>query len=332
MAALSGLAGCERSAEPKAAAASQGKPAWTLNESTLTAPIRFSAADLDPAQGACDDFSGYANTRWLAANPIPGDKTSWGPFDVLELRSLGIQRQLAERAAIQAAPAGIDKIVADFWGSGMDEARVNAQGLSPLKDRLAAIDSLRDGAGSRRLPAQGRRATARTRCSSSSRWPDFKNSSMNIAYAMQGGLSLPDKTYYFDADKKPIREAFEKHVARVLELSGIPGDRFRGRRPGTYWRSRHDSPALRNRPKTCGGTSPFITTPRRRSAADKLTPNFPWTAVLRGTGHRRHRKCSPSAIPAFHREVDRMLADVPVAQWQSYLRYHLVDERLAVPE
>src|SRR3546814_8452798 len=50
---------------------------------------------------------------------------------------------------------------------------------------------------------------------------DFKNSAMNIAYATQGGLGLPDKTYYFDADKKPIRDAYEKHMAKVLELSGI---------------------------------------------------------------------------------------------------------------
>src|SRR3546814_9400687 len=30
-------------------------------------------------------------------------------------------------------------------------------------------------------------------------------------------------------------------------------------------------------------------------------------------------------MPAVHAEVSKMLADVPAAQWQSYLRYHLVD-------
>ena len=106
-------------------------PAWKLDENKLAAPIRFGVADLDPAKGACTDFAGYANSKWLAANPIPGDKSSWGAFDVLELRSLGIQRQLAERAAGEAAPTGIEKIVADFWASGMDEARVNARGSRP---------------------------------------------------------------------------------------------------------------------------------------------------------------------------------------------------------
>ena len=98
---LLGQAGCKRSTDAQVAAAPQAAPAWSLDESKLVAPIGFSATDLDPAKNACNDLSAYANDKWLAANPIPGDKTSWGPWDVLELRSLGIQRQLAERAAAQ---------------------------------------------------------------------------------------------------------------------------------------------------------------------------------------------------------------------------------------
>ena len=45
---------------------------------------------------------------------------------------------------------------------------------------------------------------------------------MNIAYATQGGLGLPDRGYYFDADKKDKLAAYEAHVAKVLELSGVP--------------------------------------------------------------------------------------------------------------
>ncbi len=223
---LLGPAGCNRASEPKTAAATAA-PAWKLDESKLAAPIRFGIADLDPAKGACTDFAGYANSRWLAANPIPGDKSSWGAFDVLELRSLGIQRQLAERAAGEAAPTGIEKIIADFWASGMDEARVNVEGLTPLRDRLAAIDALSDGPS---VADYLRKVAAAGENSLFAFFPlaDFKNSSMNMAYAMQGGLGLPDKTYYFDKDKKSIREAYEKHIAKVLELSGVPADEAGG--------------------------------------------------------------------------------------------------------
>ena len=31
------------------------------------------------------------------------------------------------------------------------------------------------------------------------------------------------------------------------------------------------------------------------------------------------------SVPAYHAEVSKMLAEVPVEQWKSYLRFHLVD-------
>ena len=108
-------AGCKRAPEAETTAAAPPSPAWTLDESLLTPPVRFTAADLDPALDPCQDLSGYVNGKWLAANPIPGDKTTWGPWDVLELRSLGVRRQIAEHAAAQKDPTGIQKIVADFW-------------------------------------------------------------------------------------------------------------------------------------------------------------------------------------------------------------------------
>jgi putative endopeptidase len=237
---LLGQAGCKRASEPENAAAPSAAPAWRLDEKKLSAPIRFGVADLDPAKGACTDFAGYANAKWLAANPIPGDKSSWGAFDVLELRSLGIQRQLAEHSAGKATPTGIEKIVADFWGSGMDEARVNAQGLTPLKDRLAAIDALSDGPSVadylRKVAADGENPLFAF-------FPlaDFKNSSMNLAYAMQGGLGLP--------------ECWNSRAFGQIKRRPKP-------RPCSH--SRRVSPVLQNRPKTWRGMSRSITTRQRR--------------------------------------------------------------------
>src|SRR3546814_18378670 len=52
--------------------------------------------------------------------------------------------------------------------------------------------------------------------------PDFKNSSMNIAATGQGGLGLPDVPYYSADDQQDIRDAYVAHIAKVLELSGVP--------------------------------------------------------------------------------------------------------------
>ena len=97
-----------------AAPASAGGPAPALDESTLTQPIRFQVSDLDPGAPACVDLASHANDKWLAAHPIPGDQTNWGAFTMLRQRSVDIQKQIAERAAAEKAPTGVEKIVADF--------------------------------------------------------------------------------------------------------------------------------------------------------------------------------------------------------------------------
>jgi putative endopeptidase len=320
---LLGPVGCKRSTDAEVATAPPAAPAWSLDESKLAAPIGFSAADLDPAGNACSDLSAYANDKWLAANPIPGDKTSWGPWDVLELRSLGIQRQLAERAAAREAPTGIEKIIADFWVSGMDEARINAQGLTPLQDRLAAIDALKDGVTVadylRKVAATGENPLFAFISEA-----DFKDSSMAIGYAIQGGLGLPDKTYYFDADKKPIRQAYEKHVARVLELSGVPAGQASVQARAVLAFETRLARVSKSSEELSRDVSLYYN-PVTPSAADELTANFPWTAFFQSQGIVVPAKFS-LAIPEFHREVSAMLHDVPVDQWQAYLRYHLVDD------
>src|SRR5690606_14484671 len=194
--------------------------ALTLDESKLPGVNRFLASDIDPAVDACTDFGGHVNGKWLAANEIPGDRTSWGAFEMLDERSTAAQRQLVEQAAADEDADGVTAIVGDFWATGMDTETINAQGIAPLQDELdaiAAIDSpeaiaeyLRSSAAEGRNFLFGFGAEA-----------DFKDSDMNIAYAVQGGLGLPDKGYYFDADKKDKLEAYQQHVARVLELSGL---------------------------------------------------------------------------------------------------------------
>ena len=142
------LTACNKDAPaPEAAApAPKATAALTLDEAKLPPVNRFMASDLDASKNACVDFGGFVNGKWLAANPIPGDRTSWGAFEMLDERSTGVQRQLAEQAAAMQGATGVQKIVGDFWATGMDEAKINAQGIAPLKGRLDAIDALTDGA------------------------------------------------------------------------------------------------------------------------------------------------------------------------------------------
>ena len=89
------LAACQKPAEPAAAAA---KPAQAAAE--LPPLAGFNVADLDTSKNACVNLADFVNGKWLAANPVPSDRTSWGAFEMLDERSLGIRHQLAEEAAL----------------------------------------------------------------------------------------------------------------------------------------------------------------------------------------------------------------------------------------
>ena len=295
---------------------------FVLDESKLPGANRFRAADLDPARAACTDFAGHVNAKWLASNQIPGDRTTWGAFEMLAERSLAIQKQLAEQAAARGDVEGVEKIVADLYATGLDEARINAQGIQPLASRLAAIDALKDGAAVaeyiRQSYAKGEGFLFEFGPES-----DFAAPGMMMAYATQGGLGLPDKTYYEDADKKDKLEAYERHVAKVLALSGIPASEADVRASQVVGIETRLARASKSSEEISRDVSLFYN-PVTPAEADKLTPHFPWSRFLAAQGLPADRKIS-LAMPAFHQEVSAMLEATPVGHWKSYLRFHTVD-------
>ena len=109
------------------------------------ANVAFDTSELDPSINVCADLNGFVNNKWLAANPIPADKTRWGTFDVLREASLKTQHEIAEAAANSNAAAGsIEQKVGALYKAGMDEAAIDALGAEPLKPELAKIDALED--------------------------------------------------------------------------------------------------------------------------------------------------------------------------------------------
>ena len=304
-------------------ATQSGAPGLTLDESALPPVNRFQASDLDTTVNACHDFNAYANGSWLAANDIPGDRTSWGSFEMLAERTLAVQRQLAEQAAEDEAATGVEKIVGDFWATGTDRAGIDAQGIAPIQgviDAIEALDTPESVADYLRASA----ADGHNVLFSFGASPDFKDSSVNIAYAAQGGLGLPDKTYYFDEAHADKLAAYEQHVARVLELSGVGAEDAAAQAAEVVAFETRLADKSKSRVEMARDAELFYN-PVGLAEADALTPNFTWTAFFESQDVAAPEMFS-LAMPDFHAEVDAMLADVPVDTWKAYLRFHRVDD------
>ena len=327
LAVTAALAGCSKKEEAAApatdATAASAEPAkLTLDESKLPPVNRFLITDLDTSKNACTDFGGYVNGQWLAKNTIPSDRTSWGAFEMLDERSTGVQHQLAEQAAADKNATGVEKIVGDLWSTGMDEAKINAQGIDPIKGELAAIDALKDKDAIvgylRSSAAKGQNGLFGFGAEA-----DFKNSSMNMAYASQGGLGLPDKEYYIKAENKPKLDAYQAHIAKVLELSGVAAADAAEQAKAVIVFETRLAKASKSSEELSRDVSLYYN-PVSLADADKLTPNFSWTEFFKSQGVAPQEKFS-LAIPAFHEEVSKMLGDTDPAAWRSYLRFHTVD-------
>ncbi|TAK55581.1 MAG: M13 family peptidase [Gammaproteobacteria bacterium] len=319
VAAALGAGTCCAAADPAAPAATTAP--LRIDMASLPSLPHFAASDLDPGRPVCQDLNAHVNSQWLAANPVPADKTTWGSFEMLNERSLAVQKQIVEAAAAAQAAAGtVTQKIGDLYGTGMDVARRNAQGGAPVQPLLAGIDAIETRAQIapylRRTFGQGQQSVF---------WfgpsEDFKNASMVIGYAFQGGLSLPEKAYYLEPKYEETRDSFVAHLERMLGLGGVDAAAARQQAQAVL--------AFETRLAGASLAPTELRDPANQyhyvtlAEADRLTPNFSWSQFMAVEGLQEVKGFSLSQ-PAFFAEVDRMLADTPVDDWRAYLRYHVL--------
>ncbi len=318
------LAACSKAPEPAASSVASPEPALVLE---LKTPIsRFDVADLDPNGSACSDLNAYVNSRWQAANPVPADRSTWGSFEMLGERSLEAQRAIVEHSAAgQPAAGSIEARIGDLWATGMDEAAINAAGVTPIEPLLAEIDGVQDSAS---LAEYLRQSYAAGQGGVFGFGPqaDFKNSDMNIAYATQGGLGLPDRGYYLEdrPDFVKAREAYVLYIAKLLTLAGTAPESAQDLAGKIMaFETRLAKVSLSS--EEMSRDAEVFYHPVSVADADKVSPNFPWSKFFDSQGVAQPAMFS-LAQPKFHAELSQMMADEPIDTWKAYLRFHLLDQ------
>jgi putative endopeptidase len=168
-----------------------------------------------------DDFFRYAEGHWLVTAKIPPDRTSWGVFDELAVKSENDVREILERAAAAgAAPGTNEQRIGDFYQAFLDTDHIERLGMRPAQDGLAAIARLKTHEqvaaliAKPGLPLDGPIGFGIGL--------DQKNPDRYIVTIGQSGLSLPDRDYYVKTEQQfvDIRAQFEKHVEKMLALAG----------------------------------------------------------------------------------------------------------------
>ncbi len=284
----------------------------------------FDTSRMDTTASACTDFYQYANGNWLKTTQIPAAYSSWGSFNVLaEYNRKALHEILEESAKDQKASKGSNnQKIGDFYASCMDEAKREAEGMKPLVPELARIDQIKDDKGLQAIVAHLHRMGVPTLFGFGS-LPDLKNSTMVIGFAGQGGLSLPNRDYYTKTDEKSVklREDFVKHVANMFQLVDET--------PEQAAKNAQTVLAVQTRLAENSRTPIALRDPTTQyhkmgpAQLNELTPNFSWTEYFAGIGAPTKDEINV-AHPEFFQAVSKMLAEVPVADWKTYLRWHLI--------
>jgi len=178
---------------------------------------------IDSAVNPGNDFFLFANSRWFKQNPIPASEPYNGIFQLIQdTINAQIHNICVSSAAITHAVKGSNKQkIGDFFFSGMDSVTLNNKGISGLKADFKAIDAIRD------INGVAKEASYIHSISGSplfSFWitQDDRISSKNAIFIGQGGLSLPNRDYYFDTDDRAvmIREKFTDYLTHMFAIMG----------------------------------------------------------------------------------------------------------------
>ncbi len=296
--------------------------AWaTAAESAGDAP-RFSLQYMDRSVAPGDDFYRYAAGTWLRNNPVPADKTRWSGFEELRERNWRLIRGILESVAADRSvgPGTPARQVGDFFSSAMDTNRIAKLGLDPIRSDLRRIEGVKDVPGLMTLLASLHQAEVGGMFSSGVA-PDAKRSSIYAFEVNQGGLGLPDRDYYLKDEFLSQREAYRAHVTRMFALLGEP----------TNAAAAHAAVVLDLETALARGS---------RTRVELRDPNKNYHKVLRAELTAEYpslewpRYLAENALaevpyvivgqPEFFAALVGQLKARPIADWRTYLRWHLL--------
>ncbi len=282
------------------------------------------ASHIDSAVKPGNDFFLFANGKWFKEHPIPASEQSNGLWQLIQdTINSQVKNICVSAAASVNQPSGSNKQkIGDFFFSGMDSVSLNNEGLASLKPDLDRIDGIRDMKG---LAAEAARIHA---VSGSPLFgfyiaQDDRISSKNAVFISQGGLSLPDRDYYFDKDARAtmIRGKFTGHLANMFRIMGYP-ETNAGQAAGAIMKLETALAAgSRKRADTRDPLKNYnkLTIARLKQFA----PDFDWMRFFESAGLTKLDTVIVGQ-PEYLTALNVQLKSFPLDVWKNYLKFHMV--------
>jgi putative endopeptidase len=265
---------------------------------------------------ACLDYYAFANADWIKANPAPA-AGSISALGQLADKARQQQRELLE-ASMRNPQNDVQKLLGDFWASGLDEAAVERDGAAPIAPLLARIDAIKKPKDIAPAIAALHQVGLPVAFDFTADL-DLNNLDTYLGYFEFGGTGLPEPAFYTrsDADARALLGEYNGYVRRILALAGTPQARVDAdaqlvidleTRIARAAKARSADPRARYSPVA---TKDF---PKRYR-------NLQLDAFLRAQGVKADQVSMADA--ALFAQIDKLIGSLKPAQWQAYLRFHV---------
>ena len=175
---------------------------------------------MDKSLNPSEDFFMFCNGNWVKNTVIPATESRWGSFNELEKSNNEKLTKILEECSAQAGEVGSqNQILGAYYASLVNMKQRDAVGITAIQSELSVINELKrkdllveliashhsDGIGSAFGFGVGQ---------------DLKEVNKNISYLGQGGIGLPNRDYYTEANKKDILKAYQVHIAKIFIMAG----------------------------------------------------------------------------------------------------------------
>jgi putative endopeptidase len=279
-------------------------------------------ANFDRSVRPQDDFFRYVNGTWLKDTPIPADKSSYGITQVQEDRNLEWLKAIVEKSAAQKAATGTEaQQIGDLYASYMDEAKLNALGVTPVQPLLAKVDAIKARGELTALFAELERLAVPTPISSYVQ-PDARDATRYALYLSQAGLGLPDRDFYFEKGERfeKMRAAYLAFATQLFTLAGDARPAEQAQRVMAF-----ETTLAKSQWTKVQNRDPVKTYNLRKvNVLMQQAPGFDWAGWLKGVGVKADTVVvnQPSYLKAFA----QLVAKTDLETLKAYTRLRVLSD------
>jgi putative endopeptidase len=283
------------------------------------------ASHIDSSVKPQDDFFMFANGKWFKQNPIPNSERQNGIFQMINDTINAQIHNLCETAAklTNAESGSAKQKIGDFYYTAMDSVTLNKNGINDLKPEVEKIDGIKDM--KTLFQEAGYITSVGTRPFFSFEIAqDDKISSKHVVHIEQGGLSLPNRSYYFDMDTRTvgIREKFVEHVKNMFVIMGYDEAKAKLAANNMMKLETAIAKTSRKREDTRDPLKNYTKVSYKQLC--DMAPNFDWQTFF--------TSCDLSNVdsavvcqPEFMTALNGYLKAMPLEDWKNYLKFHFVN-------